>query len=269
MFLASVGSGLDPASSGRQMPSHWCDPRLNIFTTSSPTGSQCLQAAGAAEALLRARQGGLEERLGMEPDEVVLASLGDGAAAEGEFWESLNAAVNLRLPLVFLVQDNGYAISVPTDVQYPGGNVAALLKGWEDHGLLVVDAVDGLDPIASFEAMALAVDHARARRGPALVRARVIRPYSHSLSDDEQLYKTAAQRAEEGRRDPFTAYPARLLELGDLTAAGLEQMKAEVQGEVVEAEVGGDAPGGELAAVEGHVAKALTGGARGMKRGRF
>jgi 2-oxoisovalerate dehydrogenase E1 component len=235
MFLASVGSGLDPASSGRQMPSHWCDPRLNIFTTSSPTGSQCLQAAGAAEALLRARQGGLEERLGMEPDEVVLASLGDGAAAEGEFWESLNAAVNLRLPLVFLVQDNGYAISVPTDVQYPGGNVAALLKGWEDHGLLVVDAVDGLDPIASFEAMALAVDHARARRGPALVRARVIRPYSHSLSDDEQLYKTAAQRAEEGRRDPFTAYPARLLELGDLTAAGLEQMKAEVQGEVDQA----------------------------------
>jgi 2-oxoisovalerate dehydrogenase E1 component len=232
MFLGSVGSRLDPATGGRQMPSHWSDHRLNIFTTSSPTGSQCLQAVGAAEAGLRAGPCGLQERLGVRPDEVVLASLGDGTAAEGEFWESLNSAVNLRLPVVFLVQDNGYAISVPTEVQYPGGDVAALLGGWKEHGLLVLDNVDGLDPIASYDALALATAHARARRGPALVRARVSRPYSHSLSDDEQAYKTAAEREQEARTDPLATYPARLLELGDLTPASLDRLKAEIQEEV-------------------------------------
>jgi 2-oxoisovalerate dehydrogenase E1 component len=229
MLLASVGSSDDPATGGRQMPSHWCDPRRHIFTTSSPTGSQCLQAVGAAEGLLRAGQ------LGAAGDGVALASLGDGAAAEGEFWESVNSAVVLGAPLVFLVQDNGYAISTPTEVQYPGGDVAALLKGWEAHGLLVLDDVDGLDPVAGHAAMAQAVAHARARKGPALVRARVIRPYSHSLSDDEQMYKTAAQRADEAARDPLSAYPARLLEWGDLDETGLAALKAEVQREVDEA----------------------------------
>jgi 2-oxoisovalerate dehydrogenase E1 component len=232
MFLGSVGSKLDPATGGRQMPSHWCDQRLNIFSTSSPTGSQCLQAVGAAEAILRAGQAGLREPLGIGADEVVLVTIGDGSAAEGEFWESINSAVNLKVPLVFLLQDNGYAISVPTEVQYPGANAAALLKGWEAHGLLVLDEVDGLDPIASHAAMAQAVAYARERHGPALVRAKVSRPYSHSLSDDEQVYKTPAQRAEEARTDPLATYPARLLELGDLTAAGLEQLKAEIQAEV-------------------------------------
>ena len=235
MFLGSVGSKLDPATGGRQMPSHWCDERINIFTTSSPTGSQCLQAVGAAEAILRAEQGGLQAQLGIGADEVVLVTIGDGSCAEGEFWESINSAVNLKVPLVFLLEDNGYAISVPTEVQYPGANAAALLKGWEAHGLLVLDGVDGLDPIASHAAMARAVAYARERNGPALVRAKVTRPYSHSLSDDEQLYKTPAQRAEEARTDPLTTYPARLLALGDLTAAGLEQLKAEIQTEVDQA----------------------------------
>jgi len=235
MFLGSVGSRLDPATGGRQMPSHWSDHRINIFTTSSPTGSQCLQAVGAAEAILRAEQGGLQEQLGIASDEVVLVTIGDGSVAQGEFWECINSAVNLQLPLVILVQDNGYAISVPTEVQYPGANVAALLKGWEAHGLLVLDEVDGLDPVAGHEAMARAVAHARDRRGPALVRARVTRPYSHSLSDDEQLYKTPAQRAEEARTDPLLTYPARLLAQGDLTAAELADLKAEVQQELDQA----------------------------------
>jgi 2-oxoisovalerate dehydrogenase E1 component len=235
MFLGSVGSSSDPATGGRQMPSHWSDHRLNIFTTSSPTGSQCLQAVGAAEAILRAEQGGLQEAMGIGSDEVVLVTLGDGSAAEGEFWESINSAVNLKVPVVFLIQDNGYAISVPTEVQYPGANAAALLKGWEPHGLLVLDQVDGLDPIASFEAMERAVAHARARKGPALVRARVNRPYSHSLSDDEQLYKTPAQRAEEARTDPLATYPARLMELGDLTETELLALKAQIQQEVDQA----------------------------------
>lgn len=235
MFLGSVGSRLDPATGGRMMPGHWSDARLNIFTTSSPTGSQFLQAVGAAEALLRAERAGLQERLGMGSDDVVLVTTGDGTVSEGEFWESINSAVNLRAPVVFLVQDNGYAISVPTEVQYPGANVAALLQGWEAHGLLVVDEVDGCDPVAGFEAMSRAVAHARARRGPALVRARVVRPYSHSLSDDEQLYKTPEQRAEEARRDPILTFPARLLREGDLTSGELEAMKAGIRAEVDQA----------------------------------
>ena len=235
MFLASVGAGSDPASGGRQMPSHWSDPRLNLFSTSSPTASQCLQAVGAAEAILRAEQGGLQARLDIASDEVVLVTLGDGSAAQGEFWESINSAVNLRLPVVFLIQDNGYAISTPTEVQYPGADAAALLRGWEPHGLLVLDGVDGLDPVASHAAMDRAVRHARARLGPALVRARVSRPYSHSLSDDEQHYKLPAQRDQEARTDPMVVYPARLVAEGDLTETGLGELQAEIQAEVDQA----------------------------------
>jgi len=235
MFLASVGAGIDPASGGRQMPSHWSDPRLNLFSTSSPTASQCLQAVGAAEAILRAEQGGLQARLDIASDEVVLVTLGDGSAAQGEFWESINSAVNLRLPVVFLIQDNGYAISTPTEVQYPGADAAALLRGWEPHGLLVLDGVDGLDPVASHAAMDRAVRHARARLGPALVRARVSRPYSHSLSDDEQHYKLPAQRDQEARTDPMVVYPARLVAEGDLTETGLGELQAEIQAEVDQA----------------------------------
>jgi 2-oxoisovalerate dehydrogenase E1 component len=232
MFLGSVGSVEDPASGGRQMPSHWGQKDLNIFTTSSPTGSQFLQAVGAAEAILRAEAGGLQDELGIRSDEVVLTTTGDGTCSQGEFWEAVSNAVNLKVPVVFLVQDNGYAISVPSEVQYPGGNVAALLKGYEPHGLLIVDDVDGCDPVASFDALAKAVAHARARKGPALVRAKVIRPYSHSLSDDEQLYKSKAERDAEALRDPVKTFAERLVAEGDLTAEALEQLKAEIQLEI-------------------------------------
>jgi 2-oxoisovalerate dehydrogenase E1 component len=232
MFLGSVGSAQDPASGGRQMPSHWGDQRLNIFTTSSPTGSQLLQAVGAAEAVLRAEQGGVQEQLGIRSDEVILTTTGDGTCSQGEFWEAVSNAVNLKAPVVFLVEDNGYAISTPTEVQYPGGNVAALLQGYAAHGLLILDDVDGCDPIASFEAMKAARAHALARKGPALVRAKVIRPYSHSLSDDEQLYKPKAQREAEAQRDPVTTYAQQLVAWGDLSEAQLEMLKDEVQAEI-------------------------------------
>ena len=232
MFLGSVGAAADPASGGRQMPSHWGHARLNIFTTSSPTGSQLLQAVGAAEALLRAEQGGLRDTLGMAADEVVLASTGDGTCSQGEFWEAVSNAVNLRAPVVFLVEDNGYAISTPSEVQYPGGNVAALLQGYAAHGLLILDEVDGCDPIASHAALQAAADHARARRGPALVRARVIRPYSHSLSDDEKLYKSRARRDEEAQLDPVKTYAERLVAWGDLTEPELQALKDRIQAEV-------------------------------------
>ena len=235
MFMGSVGAAGDPASGGRQMPSHWGNARLNVYTGSSPTGSQFLHAVGTAEAVLRAERLGLSEQLGTHTDEIAFVTTGDGTCSQGEFWEAVSNAVNLKVPVVFLVEDNGYAISTPSEVQYAGANVAALLKGFEPHGLLVVDEVDGCDPIASHEALATAVAYARARKGPALVRAKVIRPYSHSLSDDEQLYKTQAQREEESRRDPLRTYARRLVELGDLTEAQLEQLKAEVQAEIDQA----------------------------------
>ena len=187
MFLGSVGSIDDPASGGRQMPSHWGHKELNIFTTSSPTGSHLLQAVGAAEAILRAEKLKLTKVLGMKKDEVVFATAGDGTCSEGEFWEAISNAVNLKAPVIFLIEDNEYAISVPSEIQYPGGNIANLLKGYAQHGLLIIDEVDGCDPIESYQALTKAVNYARARKGPALVRAKVIRPYSHSLSDDEQL----------------------------------------------------------------------------------
>jgi 2-oxoisovalerate dehydrogenase E1 component len=232
MFLGSVGSVEDPASGGRQMPSHWGHQKLNIFSTSSPTGSQFLHAVGAAEAVLRAKQAGRMAEFGFREDEVVLTTTGDGTCSEGEFWEAISNAVNLKLPVVFLVEDNGYAISTPSEVQYPGGNVAALLKGYEPHGLLIVDEVDGCDPLASYDALKKAVDHCRAGQGPALVRAKVIRPYSHSLSDDEQLYKSKAQREEEAQRDPVVTFARKLVEWGDLTETQLEALKMGVQQEI-------------------------------------
>ncbi len=235
MFLGSVGAADDPASGGRQMPSHWGHAGLNVFTVSSPTGSQFLHAVGCAEAVLRADRLGLAALLGTGSDEIAFVTTGDGTCSQGEFWEGVSNAVNLKAPVVFLVQDNGYAISTPSEVQYAGANIAALLQGFEAHGLRVIDGVDGCDPLASHAALAEAVAHARARRGPALVRANVIRPYSHSLSDDEQLYKTRAQREAEALRDPVDTFARRLVEAGDLDEDQLARLKAEVQQEVDQA----------------------------------
>jgi len=232
MFLGSVGSKLDPATGGRQMPNHWTSRELHIFPCSSTTGTQMLEAVGAAEAIQRAEKEGLTERLDMKSDEIIFATIGDGACSEGEFWETINVATNLKLPMVILVEDNGFAISTPSSVQFAGGNVAALLKGWEAQGLLVLDDVDGCDPLDSYIALQRAVCYARCRRGPALVRAKVVRPYSHSLSDDEHLYKLPEEIDEEWRRDPVATYAAKLLELGDITPADLDALKAAVQAEV-------------------------------------
>jgi len=234
MLLAAVGAKDDPSSGGRQMPSHWGHKRLNIVSQSSPTGTQCLQAVGCAEAgLLYARIPGLAgETARFTADEVVYVSLGDGTTSEGEFWESLNTACTRRVPVVYLVEDNGYAISVPVEVQTPGGNIARLVRGFPG---LYVDEVDGTDFLASYRAMREAIAYARARKGPALVRASVIRPYSHSLSDDERLYKTPEERAEEARRDPLVTFRAFLLREGLATEAELEAMAAEVDREVNEA----------------------------------
>jgi 2-oxoisovalerate dehydrogenase E1 component len=219
-LLGSVGAAADPSSGGRQMPSHWSSPELHIVSGSSPTGSQFVQAAGCAQAY---------RFIDPSSDEVTLVSSGEGATSEGEFWESLNAACLENLPLVYLIQDNGYAISVPVEKQTAGGNIARLVSGFPN---LKRVEVDGTDFMASYQAMAEAVAHARSRKGPALVHAMVTRPYSHSLSDDERLYKTKAERAAEEARDPIIKFPEWLVSEGVLDRQSLQVIIYEVDQEI-------------------------------------
>src|SRR5919202_6520859 len=220
MLYEAVGAAIDPSSGGRQMPSHWGKRELNIVSTSSPTGTQFLQAAGSAEATLRAKLLGVTE--GFEKDEVVLCTTGEGTTSEGEFWESLNTACNLKLPIVYIVEDNGYAISVPVEVNTAGGSISKLLTGFPG---LSIQEVDGCNLVASYEVMKRAVDYARKRKGPALVHAHVIRPYSHSLSDDEVLYRPPEEREADARRDPIKSYPAWLVSEGHATDEEIEKIK--------------------------------------------
>jgi 2-oxoisovalerate dehydrogenase E1 component len=234
-LLQAVGAERDPASGGRQMPSHWSSSELNVVTTSSPTGTQFLQAVGTAEAGIRAGQlpaEGLDEALGVKGDEVVFVTTGEGTTSEGEFWESLNTACNLRLPVVYVVEDNGYAISVPVEVNTPGGSISRLVTGFP--GLEVLEC-DGTDLLESHAAMGRAVAYARERRGPALVHAHVIRPYSHSLSDDERFYKTEEMRREEALRDPNVRAAALLQEHYGVTEEELKTLQEEVKRVVDEA----------------------------------
>ncbi len=221
MLYQAVGAAADRASGGRQMPSHWGDPDLRIVSSSSPTGTQFLQACGCAQA----------SRM-LEPNarEIVLVCSGDGATSEGEFWEALNAACLEKLPVLFLIEDNGYAISVPVEEQTAGGNVAALAAGFPD--LLRLE-VDGCDVEASYSIVKQAAEYCRRGRGPALVRASVIRPYSHSLSDDEKMYRPESEREAEAKRDPFQRFPDWLVREGVLDRHGMQvlihEMEAEVQ----------------------------------------
>jgi len=231
MFLSAVGAEADPNSGGRQMPSHWGHKALNIVSQSSPTGTQCLQAVGCAEAWLRWDRVAAARELvsGVHADEVVYCSLGDGTTSQGEFWEALNTASNLKLPVLFLIEDNGYAISVPIEVQTAGRSISQLVAGFPD---LYVEELDGCDYQAAHEGLARAVAHCRGRKGPALVHAHVIRPYSHSLSDDEVMYRPAGEREADAAKDPIRRLAARLVEEGLATAQDLESMAAEVDAEV-------------------------------------
>jgi 2-oxoisovalerate dehydrogenase E1 component len=232
MLYEAVGAARDPASGGRQMPSHWGSRPLHITSSSSPTGTQFLQAVGCAEAWLRSSSLGLGDSVAAHDDEVVYVSTGDGATSEGEFWESLNSACTMALPVVYLVEDNGYAISVPVEVNTPGGSISALVR---DFPGLYVETVDGCDFVASYAAMVRAIEYARTRRGPALVHASVIRPYSHSLSDDETMYRPPAERAADAARDPLTTFPLWLLAEGIATEAELAALRESVDAEVQEA----------------------------------
>lgn len=239
-LLQSVGSGLDPASGGRQMPSHWSSTSLHIVSSGSSTATQCLQAIGCADAgrYFNRHPEAAQSHAGdyraykdvvFHGDEVVLTCIGDGSTSEGEFWEAVSIASNLKLPVVFAIEDNGYAISVPVEVNTPGGNISRVLSGFPNFHFA---EVDGTDAIASYVAFRDAVAYCRAGKGPALVHGHVIRPYSHSLSDDERLYRPDAEREADALRDPLTKMQVYLLREGILDEAGLKKLEREVEEEV-------------------------------------
>ncbi len=234
MLLGSVGAKEDPNSGGRQMPSHWSSKPLHIVSSSSPTGTQILQAVGCAEASRYFSR--VAEAAELAPsfhsDEIAVTSLGDGASSEGEFWESLNYACLRQLPVLYLVEDNGYAISVPVDDQTAGGSISRLIKDFP--GLLAVEC-DGTDFLESYETAGKAVSYVRKQRKPALIHAHVIRPYSHSMSDDERMYKPEDVRQAEAKRDPVQRMAHHLLREGIATEEELKELEAEVDREIREA----------------------------------
>lgn len=240
VLLAGVGAKTDVTSGGRQMPNHWGHSRLNVISKSSCTGTQFLQGTGAAEAswylerVTEAQAKVAEESpaRSFHEDEVVLITTGDGTTSQGEFFEALNTACNKKLPCIFLVEDNGYAISVPVEVQTAGGSISTLVSGYPN---LKIIECDGCDIQASHDAMREAAEWCRARKGPALVHAHVVRPYSHSMSDDERAYKTQSERDAEAARDPVKVTADLLLAEGILDQAGLDDLHAQVDAEIAAA----------------------------------
>ena len=245
MLLQAVGAAADPSSGGRQMPSHWASQSLHIVTQSSATGSQCLQAVGCAEAgryfsrhpeaarKPESTGGDVDYRafknVSFHTDEVVYVSLGDGATSEGEFWEAMNSASNLKLPVLFVIEDNGYAISVPVEVNTPGGNISKLVANFPNFFFA---EVDGTEPIECYNILRQAVAYCRSGQGPAFVHGHVVRPYAHSFSDDERLYRSEAEREADALRDPLPKMQMRLLREGFLDEAGITRLEQAVDEEI-------------------------------------
>lgn len=243
-LLQAVGAASDPASGGRQMPSHWTSRKLNIVSPSSSTATQCLHAVGCAEAgrFFREHPDAVGKPAGtarpdyrlfkdvrFEADEVVYVSIGEGSTSQGEFWESLNTASNLRLPVLYVVEDNGYAISTPVEANTPGGNISRLVANFPNFHFA---EVDGTDAVASYEAMTEAVAYCRSGRGPALVHGHVVRPYSHSLSDDESQYRSEDELEADALRDPIARMHAWLIGNGIADDDRLREIAGSVEVEV-------------------------------------
>ncbi len=234
MFLQGVGGEDDPNSGGRQMPSHWGHAALNIVSKSSCTGMHALHAVGIAEAgRYLERFEAARERAGeFNADEVIYMSIGDGSISEGEFWEALNSACNMSLPVLFLVEDNGYAISTPRSVQTAGIPIHELVASFPN---LKIFNVDGTDLLASYDTMSQAAEHCRKRKGAVLVRASTVRPYAHSMSDDQRLYRSDEEIEADAKRDPLTLLRKHLISAMEVKAEDLDALEAECRSDVKDA----------------------------------
>ncbi|MGC9962144.1 MAG: dehydrogenase E1 component subunit alpha/beta [Acidimicrobiales bacterium] len=229
ILLQAVGSAEDPSSGGRQMPSHWGSKRLNIVSQTSPTGSQCLPAVGSAEAARYIAPRNLQGCTAFG-DEITYVSLGEGATSEGEFWESLNTACRLHLPVLFVVADNGYAISVRAADQAPAP-ISELVRGFRG---LAITKVDGTDYFASRQKGADAIARVRAAEGPGLIHATVTRPYSHSSQDTQAKYRSAEELLDEASHDPILRFEHQLIRGGVLTSEMAEHIREEAKSHVAE-----------------------------------
>jgi 2-oxoisovalerate dehydrogenase E1 component len=240
LFLQSVGAASDPASGGRQMPSHWGNLAHNIISQSSATTTQCLHAVGCAEAgrYFTRHPEAAEKHEGdyrawrdvtFHGDEIAYVSLGEGSTSQGEFWESLNTASNEKLPVLFVVEDNGYAISVPVEVNTPGGSISKLVQNFPNFYFA---EIDGTDVVECFRAFEEAAAHCRSSKGPAFIHGHVIRPYSHSHSDNEKLYRPESELHADALRDPLSKTQMLLLREGILDAEGINRLEKKVDEEV-------------------------------------
>jgi len=267
MLLQAVGAATDPASGGRQMPTHWSSRPLHIVSTSSSTTTQLLHAVGCAEA---GRYFSRHPEAAAKPeaaaiaadyrafhdvefhgDEVVFTSLGEGSTSQGEFWEALNTASNQKLPVIFCVEDNGYAISVPVEVNTPGGNISKLVANFPNFHFA---EVDGTDPEACLLAFQAAAAHCRAGLGPAFVHGHVVRPYSHAFSDDDKHYRSTAEREADSLRDPLAKMQMRLLREGILTESEINALEQSLDHAAAEAaERALEAPLPKVAEITRHV----------------
>jgi 2-oxoisovalerate dehydrogenase E1 component len=243
MMLQAVGAASDPASGGRQMPRHWSSRALHIVSTSSSTATQLLQAVGCAEAgrafskhpAMAAKAEGDYRAFhdaDFHGDEVVLTCVGEGSTSQGEFWEAISTASNQKLPVIFCVEDNGYAISVPVEVNTPGGNISRLVANFPNFHFA---EIDGNDPVVSLRAFQEAAAHCRAGNGPAFVHGHCVRLYSHSLSDDDKNYRSAAEREADLLRDPIARFRTRLIGEGILTVAEIDELERSLDREAAEA----------------------------------
>jgi Pyruvate/2-oxoglutarate dehydrogenase complex, dehydrogenase (E1) component, eukaryotic type, beta subunit len=235
MMLQSVGAATDPSSGGRQMPTHWSSTDLHIVSTSSSTATQLLHAVGCAEAgryfnrhpeAAAAAEGDYRgcHDVNFKSDEVVLTCVGEGSTSQGEFWEAMNTSSNQKLPVIFLVEDNGYAISTPVEVNTPGGNISKLVANMPNFFFA---EIDGTDPEEVLRTVQAAAAHCRSGAGPAFVHGHCVRHYSHSLSDDDKLYRSAAEREADALRDPIAKMQMRLLREGILTAEQIAELEHE------------------------------------------
>jgi 2-oxoisovalerate dehydrogenase E1 component subunit alpha len=245
IITAHLAKGDDVSSGGRQMPGHYGGAPYNIVSLSSPVGTQVLHAVGIAMgAWVRSE------------DVVALTTFGEGTSNQGEIHEAMNFAGVHRLPVIFVCENNGYAISVPLDKQVGGGNVAIRAQGYGFPGVVV----DGSDPLACYAAAKEAHERARRGDGPTLIEARVVRMTSHSSDDDQRRYRDPAEVEALKEQDPIARFASQLSDLGLLSEEREQELRAEAKAEINEASRRAEArPEPDVATAEQHVYADLDG----------
>ncbi|MGE5400309.1 MAG: thiamine pyrophosphate-dependent enzyme [Ignavibacteriales bacterium] len=223
MFLALLAKAEDPMTGGRQMPCHWGYKELNIPTQSSPTGTQFLQAVGSA--LANVRKG---------INAVVYVSSGEGTTSQGEFHEAVNWASREKLPVVFVIQNNKYAISVPVQ-QQSGGKDASIIEMMKGYENLFRQRVNGTDFLASHAAATSAFKYARQGRGPSLIEADCVRILSHSSSDDQKKYRNLQEIESDMKKCPIEYFSNFLIKRQVMTELAYTELKKEINNHIEEA----------------------------------